>query len=114
MKKTYAFHKDGRHPDRVLEAIKHDIRRDMKRQRSKPLPDGTDYWTFNARLGIDAASAEAVHPAALTDQVEDLARSGATACYVELLPLAAVRGAHAPADAQAAGGKTDADAASED
>ena len=38
MKKNFPLHAEGKHPDRVLEAVKHDIRKYFKRERGRPVP----------------------------------------------------------------------------
>ena len=53
MRKTYHLDIEGRHPERLLEAAKHDIRKYLKRERRKPLPAGADIWDFDARFGQD-------------------------------------------------------------
>jgi hypothetical protein len=85
VRKTYPLRPEGKHPERVLEAVKHDIRKYMKRERRVPLPEGTDFWDFDCRLGTDKDSAEALHVAELTARLDALAKSGAANCYVELL-----------------------------
>lgn len=85
MRKTYPLRPEGKHPDRVLEAVKHDIRKYMKRERRAPLPDGADFWDFDCRFGADKDSAQVLHVAELTAQLDALAQTGAAACYVELL-----------------------------
>ena len=47
MRKTYPLHIDGRHPDRVLDAVKHDVRKYLKRERRRDLPEGADFWDFD-------------------------------------------------------------------
>ena len=85
MRKTYPLRPEGKHPDRVLDAVKHDIRRYLKRQRRVPLPEGVDFWDFDCRLGATQESAEVLHPGALISQLDALAQSGGTTAYVELL-----------------------------
>ena len=91
MRKTYALRPEGKHPDRVLDAVKHDIRKYMKRERRVPLPAGVDFWDFDCRLGTTQGSAEVIHPAALIQQLDALAQSGGTTAYVELLAKPGVR-----------------------
>ena len=50
MKKTYPLTAEGKHPDRVLEAVKHDIRKYFKRERSRPVPAGADFWDFDCKV----------------------------------------------------------------
>ena len=42
MKKTFQLHPEGKNPDRVLEATKHEIRKYLKRERGRVLPKGVD------------------------------------------------------------------------
>jgi hypothetical protein len=91
MRKTYPLRPEGKHPDRVLDAVKHDIRKYIKRQRRVPLPDGVDFWDFDCRFGANKDSAAVLHPGALMEQLDAMAQTGATAAYVELLAKPGVR-----------------------
>lgn len=91
MRKTYPLRPEGKHPDRVLDAVKHDIRKYVKRQRRVPLPEGVDFWDFDCRLGATKEIAEPLHFAVLIAQLDELAKTGADAVYVELLVKAGVR-----------------------
>jgi Family of unknown function (DUF6172) len=51
MKKIYQLHIEGKHPERLLESIKHDIKKYMRRESKKALPAGFDFWDFDARIG---------------------------------------------------------------
>lgn len=91
MRKTYPLRPEGKNPDRVLDAVKHDIRNYMKRERRKALPEGAQFWDFDCRFGADQAGAQSIHPAELTGQLDALAQTGAAQCYVELLAKPGVR-----------------------
>lgn len=105
MKKTFALRPEGKNAERVLDAVKHELRKYMKRERRRDLPEGAHFWDFDCKLGADQASAEVVHPNALTTQLDALAKSGAEQAYVELLAKPAARqrwadnGEAQPADA---------------
>ena len=43
--------------NRVLDAVKHDVRKYVKRERGKTLPAGFDQWDFTCRVGVSAAEA---------------------------------------------------------
>ena len=101
MKKTYPLTAEGKHPDRVLEAVKHDIRKYFKRERSRPVPAGADFWDFDCKVGTETATAQVVRVGAVIEAVDALARSGAAAVYVEILSKNGVR-VPAPAPSQAA------------
>jgi len=91
MKKTFPLRAEGKHPDRVLEALKHDIRKYFKRERSRPVPAGADFWDFDCKVGATADSAQAVRVGAVIEAVDALAQSGAAAVYVEILSKHGVR-----------------------
>jgi Family of unknown function (DUF6172) len=85
MKKTYPLQVEGKHPDRVLDALKHDLRKYVRRERRRDLPEGVDFWDFACRVGRNEQEAQPVHLAALNGQVDEVAKAGATQVYVEIL-----------------------------
>ena len=85
MKKTFQLKPEGKHPDRVLEAIKHEIRKYVKRQRRVPLAAGVDFWDFDCRFGASEAVAASVHFATLTTLMDSTAQEGGDVFYVEIL-----------------------------
>jgi hypothetical protein len=93
MKKTFPLQIEGRHPDRVLDAIKNELRKYLKRERRRDLPAGVDYWDFDCRFGLGQDSAETVHLSQLIGKVDEAAQSDATQVYVEILAKHGVRGA---------------------
>lgn len=90
MRKTYPLRPEGKHPERVLDAVKHDIRKYMKRERRRDLPEGADFWDFDCRFGATQDTSEVVQPSQLTGLLDALAQGGAEHCYVELLAKPAV------------------------
>ena len=91
MKKTYSLTAEGKHPDRVLEAVKQDIRKYFKRERGRPVPAGADFWDFDCKVGPSADSAEAVRVGAVIEAVDAVAKAGAGSVYVEILSKHGVR-----------------------
>lgn len=94
MRKIYPLRPEGKHPDRVLEAVKHDIRKYIQRERRRELPADAHFWDFDCRFGPSQADAQTLHPAALIAELDALAKTGAEQCYVELLAKPAVRRPH--------------------
>ena len=86
MKKTFQLRPEGKHPERVLEAIKHEIRKYLLRERRKPLPAGADYWDFDCKFGASPEAAEVILIGRLTEHIDAAAaQEGASQFYVELL-----------------------------
>lgn len=91
MKKTFQLQIEGKHPERLLEAIKHEIRQYMKRERRKTLPSQMDFWDFDCRFGLTEDSAEVCHVGAFVARINEAAAAGAPAFYLELLAKPAQR-----------------------
>ena len=85
MKKNFPLQAEGKHPDRVLEAVKHDIRKYFKRERNRALPKGVDFWDFDCKVGLAADSAEVVRVSGVIEAVDATAKAGAASVYVEIL-----------------------------
>jgi hypothetical protein len=91
MKKTFKLHVEGKNSDRLLEAIKHEVRKYLKRERRKTLPAGVDYWDFNCKFGLTESSAQEVHLAEIIKKMDEVSRSGGDGFYVEILAAHGVR-----------------------
>lgn len=61
MKKTFKLKHDKLKLPRLVEAIKHEVKKYIKRERRRALPEGADYWDFDCRFGVDEASSEVIH-----------------------------------------------------
>lgn len=105
MRKTFLLRPEGKHPDRVLDAVKHEIRKSMKRERRRELPEGADFLDFDCRFGADKDTAVAMPVTELTAALDTLVQAGGAQCYVELLAKPAVW-QRRPADAAAQGAGT--------
>lgn len=91
MRKTFALTQEGRHRDRVLEAVKHEIRKYLKRERRRDLPEGADFLDFDCRCGASKETAEVVHLSVLIGQLDAIAKEGGEQAYVEILAKPGVR-----------------------
>ena len=99
VKKTFKLHIEGKNRDRVLEAVKHEIRQYIKRERRKPLVEGMDFWDFDCKFGTTPEAAESVHFANITALIDAAATGGADAFYLELLAKPGIRQARPASDA---------------
>ena len=97
MKKTFQLRPEGKHPERVLEAIKHEIRKYLLRERRKPLPAGADYWDFDCKFGPSLEAAEVILIGSLTDHINAAsAEESGSQFYVELLAKTGTRVSDTP------------------
>ena len=91
MKKTFLLQVEGKNPDRILEAVKHEVRKYARREGRKTLPEGFDYWDFDCKVGTSLEVAEAVSFAQVVPLMDAVAKAGAASCYVEVLAKPVLR-----------------------
>ncbi len=91
MKKTFQLVVEGKNRDRVVEAVKHDIRKYLKRERRRPVPAGADFWDFDCRFGKTEAEAATTHLGNLIELINAAVAEGVDSFYVELLAKPGVR-----------------------
>jgi len=92
MKKIFKLTDPKKHEDRVLEAVKHEIRKYAKREKKKDLPEkATMYWDFDCKVGATPESAEVVIFEELIKALDKVKESGAKEVYVEVLAKAVLK-----------------------
>lgn len=91
MKKTFPLHVPGKEDRRVVEAIKLEITKYVKRERRKTLPLGTDVWNFACKVGADSGSAAKIHLNDVPKAVEAVALAEEAEVYVEIMASAGNR-----------------------
>ena len=84
LKKTYTLNIEGKNRDRLLDASKHDIRKYIKRERAKSLPEGVDFLDFDCKVGVGEAAAAPAHFAEIMGAIDALVKDGADQFYVEI------------------------------
>jgi len=89
MKKIFKLTDAKKHEDRVLEAVKNDIRKYVKREKKKDLPDKKlMYWDFDCKVGASADDAKVVAYEELIKELDVVKATGVTEVYVEVLAKA--------------------------
>ena len=101
MKKTFPFHVTGNDDQRVIEAIKNDVRKYVKRERRKALPEGVDFWDFNCKVGRDLEMPENKLLPEVSDAIDEAAKAVGATVYVEILATPGHRVPRIPAIAPA-------------
>jgi hypothetical protein len=79
MKKTFQLEIEGRHRDRVVDALKHELRKYVGASAAAPCPPAWIFWTFDCRFGLAEAGAEPAHLSGLGALIDAAARDGARA-----------------------------------
>jgi hypothetical protein len=84
MKKVFPLKLPHKADPRVVEGIKNEVRKYVKREHRKKLPEGFDLWTFSCKVGPTAANATDCELGNLAAAIDTVASSGAPAVYVEI------------------------------
>jgi uncharacterized protein DUF6172 len=85
MKKTFSLTHPKIKVPRLVEAIKFEVKKYIKRERNKPLPEDVDFWDFDCRYGADEASSEVIHVAAITEFIDQAETKKLESFYLEIL-----------------------------
>jgi hypothetical protein len=86
MKKIFKLTDPKKHEDRVLDGIKNDIRKYVKREKKKDLTDKKlMYWDFDCKVGATADDAKVVAYEELIKELDVLKATGVKEVYVEVM-----------------------------
>lgn len=91
MKKTFSLtHEKIKYP-RMVDSVKNEIRKYIKRERRNDLPAGVDFWDFDCKFGDTEADAKVVHLKEIDGCINDAEKRELTSFYVEILRKEGVR-----------------------
>jgi hypothetical protein len=85
MKKTFKMTHEKIKVPRLVEAIKHEVKKYLQRERRKPLPPEVDFWDFDCRFGVDEASSEVIHVADINKAISKAEEQQLDSFYLEIL-----------------------------
>ena len=85
MKKVFSLTSPTHQPARVVEQIKADIRKYLKRERKKKLTEGVDFWDFDCKIGNVEAVPEIKHVEEIIPAIDQAAASQFPSIYIEIL-----------------------------
>jgi hypothetical protein len=85
MKKTFKLTHEKIKLPRLVEAIKHEVKKYIKRERRRVLPEGADYWDFDCRFGTDEASSEVIHLSEISKSISWAESEQLESFYLEIL-----------------------------
>ena len=91
MKKTFILNHPKKKYPRLIESAKNDIRKYIRRERKKELPEGMDYWDFSCKFGSEEANAETIHLSAIDEQINKIEENGEEQFFVEVIAEAKQR-----------------------
>lgn len=89
MKKTFKLTSPVKKVERVADDIKCEVKRYVKRERKKALPENFDYWDFDCRIGATANDAVKIKVNELSTMIDKVVLEGKEEFYLEILAKSA-------------------------
>ncbi len=91
MKKTFQLIVANKKKDRQVEAIKNEVRKYIKRERSKKLPEGFNYWNFDCKFGKTQEEATEIRFVDITKSIDIASNEDLESFYLELVARADIK-----------------------
>lgn len=85
MKKTFKLTHPKIKYERLIEGVKSDIRKYLKRERKKKLPEGVDFWDFDCKFGSTPEDSKTIHVADFGKSIDKAQLEKMESFYVEIL-----------------------------
>lgn len=85
MKKTFKLTDEKHKTARIIENIKKEVKKYIKRERSKILPEGYDYWDFDCKFGQNANDSKEIHLTEISKNIDETEKQKLESFYLEIL-----------------------------
>ena len=85
MKKTFKLTHPKIKLPRLVEAIKHEVKKYLKRERNKPLAEGVDFWDFDCKWGRTEQQADVIHLSEITKYIDEAEKEELESFYLEIM-----------------------------
>ena len=84
MKKLFPLTHPKIQPARLVDSIRAQMNKYIKRERNKKLPDGVDFWDFDCKVGGSMETATDTHVSVLSNAIGDILDAGNESVYLEI------------------------------
>lgn len=91
MKKTIMLTHPKIKIPRLVEAAKYEIKKYLKRERNKTLPEGVDYWDFDCKYGATEKQAEVIHLSEINKYIDQAEQQKLESFYIEVMAKPGIR-----------------------
>ena len=91
MKKIFKLTAENKKAERVLDSIKYDIRRYLKRERKKKLPEDATFWDFECAFGKSSDDKKEISASEITNALDKASEESWEACYIEIIAKAVTK-----------------------
>ena len=91
MKKTFKLTHPKIKYARLVDTVRRDVKKYIKRERRRELPEGSDFWDFDCKFGPTAEEAEEVRLADIGKRIDAAEEQQLKSFYVEIIARPANR-----------------------
>lgn len=85
MKKTFELNHPKIKLPRLVDSIKHEVKKYVKRERNKTLPEDVDFWDFDCKYGQTPQEAKEVHLSQLNTFIDEAVQQELSSFYLEII-----------------------------
>jgi len=84
LKKTFLLTDPRKDSQRVLEAVKSNIKKYIKREKRKELPEGSNFWKIDCKFGTSKETAIEIRFEDIMKNINEVFDGGQDSFYIEL------------------------------
>ena len=85
MKRTFTLAHPKIKADRLVDSAICEVRKYIKRERGKELPEGADFWDFDCKFGRTAEESKVIHLSDIAKLIDDAEAQQLESFYIEIL-----------------------------
>ncbi len=74
-----------------MDAVKNEVRKYFKRERSKKLPENAAFWSFDCRFGESSEKAEPLPASQIIAALDKAHEAAWELCYIEIIAKASMK-----------------------
>ena len=89
MKKRFAFTHPKKAPQRVLEGIKNEVRKYIKREKNKPLPEDKDVWRVDCKFAKDDEELQEIRFSDIIQKIDEASNEKCESVLIEIVSRSA-------------------------
>ena len=89
MKKNFKLTSENKAPARQVDAVKHEIKKYIARERRKTLNSDTDFWDFDCKFGDSCELALSLSHLDINKAIDKTVADGKVEFYIEIFARAA-------------------------
>jgi hypothetical protein len=85
MKKCFKLTATNKAPARQVDAVKHEIKKYIARERRKTVAENADFWDFDCKYGDDESTAKTIEINDINKSIDNTVAENKEVFYIEIL-----------------------------